>query len=185
MNESIPNKEGERFSVCTAEEKDAEALVNIVHTTWLTTYPNEEFGITVDDIEDRFIERRSEEGIEKTRKRLREQSDSTKTFVVKDGDTVIAMSVVSKDANENKLIAIYVLSEYQGRGVGDMLWKEMDTFFDTNKDVVVNVATYNTKAIAFYTRHGFKDSGKRITDDRFAMKSGAVIPEMEMRIKRK
>jgi hypothetical protein len=46
---------------------------------------------------------------------------------------------------------------------------------------VVEVATYNTNAIKFYERLGFVDTGKRISDPKLMMKSGAIIPVMEMR----
>ncbi|HCC04876.1 TPA: hypothetical protein DEP58_01045 [Patescibacteria group bacterium] len=184
MNESIPSKENLSLRVCVGEENDAEAIVDVLYKTWLATYPNEDAGITVDDVEDRFIERRSEAGIEKTRKRLREQSDDQKTFVVKDGEKVIGVSVVSKDETRNRLIAIYVLPEYQGKGVGKMLWNELQEFFDDDKDIFVELVEYNTSAIAFYTGLGFQDTGRRFSDESKRMKSGAVLQEMEMRIPR-
>jgi ribosomal protein S18 acetylase RimI-like enzyme len=45
----------------------------------------------------------------------------------------------------------------------------------------VEVATYNANAIRFYEGLGFVDTGKRMSDPKFTMKSGAIIPEMEMR----
>jgi ribosomal protein S18 acetylase RimI-like enzyme len=182
MNESVSNKETIPLEVHIAQEKDVEGVVDVLYRTWLATYPNEDAGITVDDIEDRFIVRRSEEGLEKSRKRIREQSSNERTFVVKDGEKVIGVSVVSKDEMVNRLIAIYVLPEYQGRGVGYMLWNSVLQFFDTEKDIVVEVVTYNANAIAFYTHLGFQDTGRRFSNEIFRMKSGSVLPEMEMRI---
>lgn len=185
MNETIPSKENLNLRVCVGAESDAEAIVDVLYKTWLTTYPNEEAGITVDDIEDRFKERKSEAGIEKSRKRLREQSDNQKTFVVKDGEKVIGVSVVSKDETRNRLIAIYVLPEYQGKGVGKMLWDGIQEFFDDDKDIFVELAEYNTNAMAFYAGLGFQDTGRRFSEESKRMKSGAMIQEMEMRIPRK
>lgn len=184
MNESIPSKENLSLRVCVGEENDAEAVVDVFYKTWLASHSNEEAGITFDDIEDRFKERRSEAGIEKSRKRLREQSDNQKTFVVKDGEKVIGVSVVSKDETRNRLITIFVLPEYQGKGVGKMLWNELQEFFDDDKDIFVELAEYNASAIAFYTKLGFQDTGRRFSEESKRMKSGAIIQEMEMRIPR-
>ena len=57
-------------------------------------------------------------------------------------------------------------------------------FFDRDKDITVEVATFNKGAIAFYERLGFIDTGRRFAKERFKMPvSGALIPEMEMAIK--
>jgi hypothetical protein len=37
------------------------------------------------------------------------------------------------------------------------------------------------KAIKFYAGLGFVDTGRRMSNPKFKMQSGAVIPEMEMR----
>jgi len=42
------------------------------------------------------------------------------------------------------------------------------------------VATYNTGAIEFYKRCGFRDTGKRWEEKKFRLRSGAAIPAMEM-----
>ncbi len=185
MNEILSSKEKKDFQVCVAEEGDAEELLDVLYKTWLLTYPNEDVGITVDDIEDRFRGRLTEEGVEKRRKQLREQSDTVKTFVVRNDERIVALSVVSKNEENNRLIAIYVLPEYQGKGIGKILWNQALKFFDKTKDISVEVATYNTKAIAFYKQIGFQDTGKRFSKEGTRMKSGAVIPEMEMKISRK
>jgi hypothetical protein len=47
----------------------------------------------------------------------------------------------------------------------------------------VEVATYNSNAIAFYKKLGFIETGRRFTNEKTRMKSGSIIPEMEMVIK--
>ena len=86
-------------------------------------------------------------------------------------------------SDKNQLQAIYVVPEYQRKGVGKLLWKEAQKYFDEGKDIVVEVATYNSNAIAFYKKLGFVDTGKRFSDEKFKMKSGNLIPEMEMELK--
>jgi ribosomal protein S18 acetylase RimI-like enzyme len=101
-------------------------------------------------------------------------------FFAKDGDTVVGLCRVVRSETENRLQAIYVLPEYQGRGIGTLLWNEAQKYLDKDKDIVVAVAEYNQNAIDFYTRLGFEDTGKRWKDEKFTMKSGVQIPEMEM-----
>lgn len=91
--------------------------------------------------------------------------------------------MVVESENENRLQTIYVLPEYQGKGIGKMLWKQAQEFFNKNKNIYVSVVTYNDKAISFYKKLGFIDNGKTWSDEKFRMKSGSILPEMEMEIK--
>lgn len=84
---------------------------------------------------------------------------------------------------ENIIITIYLLPEYFGKGIGTKLWKQAQKVFDPNKDIYVEVVTYNKRAIEFYKKLGFVDTGKRLVDERFKMKSGSIFPEMEMMIR--
>ncbi|MBI2610790.1 GNAT family N-acetyltransferase [Candidatus Kaiserbacteria bacterium] len=74
----------------------------------------------------------------------------------------------------------YVLPEYQNRGVGKFFWAAALKFLDLSKDTIVNVATFNENAIAFYAKLGFVDTGKCFTDERYRFRSDANIPQMEM-----
>ena len=77
-----------------------------------------------------------------------------------------------------------MLPAYQGQGVGSALLADFILWAGEGSDVTVHVATYNAQAIAFYERKGFVDTGKRFAEERFRMKSGNLIPEMEMVLKK-
>jgi len=65
-----------------------------------------------------------------------------------------------------------------------MFWTKIQEFFAKDKKTIVQVADYNDKAIAFYQKLGFVDTGKRFTNEKHKMPiSGNCIPEMEMEIK--
>jgi ribosomal protein S18 acetylase RimI-like enzyme len=165
--------------IVKAEIEDAEGIQEVQYKTWLATYPNEELGITIEDIEDRFKDRL----LGKLKKRREEilHPISGVMFVAKENNKVVGFCKTGEIENKNELQAIYVLTEYQGRGIGKMLWDEAKNYLDINRDTVVHVATYNENAIYFYQRLGFKDTGKRWSDEKFKMKrSGTAIPEMEM-----
>lgn len=168
-------------SVVPACPDDVEDIEEVFYKTWLATYPNEEFGITVDDIEDRFKDRQAPKGLAERKARIADPRSGSMLLVAKDAGRVVGVCYVVVHADKNQLQSLYVLPEYQGKGVGRALWHEAQKYLDSAKDTIVQVAIYNTNAIAFYERFGFVDTGKRFSDEMFKMKSGAVIPELEMR----
>lgn len=55
IKQQVKNQsEQSRVTITTAKPEDARGIVEVLYKTWLDTYPNEEAGITVDDIEDKF-----------------------------------------------------------------------------------------------------------------------------------
>lgn len=182
--EKIPNSsEKVPIKISGAVPEDSEGINTVLYEAWLATYPNEEIGITVDDVEESYKDRLSPERIEKGKERLRNIPENERRLVAKIDGKVVGVSRVIKEEEYNKLQTLYVLPEYQGKGVGTALWEEGKKFFDPEKDTLLEVATYNENAINFYKRLGFEDTGKRITDERFRMKSGNIVPELEMRLK--
>jgi ribosomal protein S18 acetylase RimI-like enzyme len=172
-----------KIEIAPADPKDVRGMAEVYRTTWLATYPNKEAGITVDDIEDVFKDSFTEEALAKRAERIRHPKEGYVFLVAKDGDKVIGVCSVIKHPDKNQLASIYVLPEYQGRGVGSLFWAEAQKHFDADKDTIVQVVTYNANAIGFYKKLGFQETGKKIMDERFRMKSGAITPETELVIK--
>jgi ribosomal protein S18 acetylase RimI-like enzyme len=172
----------EKIKITFATPQDAKGVQEVFYRTWLATYPNEEFGITVDDIEDRYKNSFTDEGLKKRVEKIVNPSKGEKLFLAKDGEKIIGLCII-KCLDKNQLQAIYILPEHQGKGIGHLFWNKVKKSFAPNKDIVVEVATYNIKAINFYKKLGFEDTGRRFFDERHRMKSGAVIPEMEMLMK--
>jgi GNAT superfamily N-acetyltransferase len=148
------------IQIVDADPLDAEGITTVYYKTWLATYPNKEIGITREDIE-----------------------ESYKDSFTEESDRVVGVARMIRNENNNQLQTIYVLPEFQGKGIGKMLWAEAKSFCDPAKDIIVQVATYNQNAIEFYKKLGFVDTGKRWSDDKWKMKSGATIPEMELVLK--
>ncbi|HLD70586.1 MAG TPA: GNAT family N-acetyltransferase [Negativicutes bacterium] len=165
-----------------AKPEDAEQINEVFYQTWLATYPNKEIGITKEDVEDRFNDRKSKEKIEKRRDEILNDKNAT-LLVARQGDNIIGVCRMERLEAKNRLRAVYVLPEFQGMGMGKLLWQEAQKCTNPAKDTFVEVATYNTKAINFYKHLGFKDTGRRFEDERFRMKGGTAIPEMEMVIR--
>lgn len=176
-------EDGKEVKIALATPEDVRGVQEVFYKTWLATYPNEELGITVDDIEKRFKGTLTEEALAKRAARITNPPEGETLFLAKEGEKVVGLCRAVKSEESNRLQAIYVLPGYQGRGVGKLLWEEAQKIFDPSKDTVVAVATYNIGAIDFYKKLGFRDTGRRLEDEKFKMKSGATIPEMEMEIK--
>lgn len=170
-----------QVSIAPETPDDVRGMQEVFYRAWLATYPNAEQGITVDDIEDRYKDRYSEEKLAKRREQASNPPAGETTLIAREDDKVVGVCRVMKQADRNQLYSIYVLPEYYGHGIGTAMWKAAQQYLDPAKHTIVEVATYNANAIKFYEGLGFVDTGKRMKDPKFTMKSGAIIPEMEMR----
>lgn len=170
-------------NIRAARVEDVEGIQQVFYKTWLSTYPNEECGITTEDVHDRFKDVMSPERLEKRRKNIENKASNKQLFVALVDDQIVGVCRVSKEDLHNKLDALYVIPEFQGQGIGAALWNEAHTYLGTLKDILVAVATYNTRAIEFYERRGFVDTNRRFVEERLQMKSGSNIPQMEMVLK--
>ena len=162
---------------------DIRDIQGVFYTVWLATYPNDEHGITVDDLKYRYRDMFTPETLEKRRKMIREKTNNELFLVAKNLDKVVGVCYAEKDATRNELRAMYVLPQFQRKGIGALFWKEAQNFFNHSKDIAVNVVVYNSNAINFYKGLGFIDTGKRFTEERFRMRNGSIMPEMEMVIR--
>jgi ribosomal protein S18 acetylase RimI-like enzyme len=169
------------ITIARAAPDDVVGMQNVAYHGWMATYPNAEHRITVDDIEDRFKDRHDEENISRGRGWMANPPDGQTTLIAKEGGRIVGFCRATRHPDRNQIHAIYVLPEYHGRGIGTAMWQAAQQYLDSSRHSIVEVATYNAKAIRFYRGLGFKDTGKRISDPKLKMKSGAVIPQMEMR----
>jgi ribosomal protein S18 acetylase RimI-like enzyme len=167
-----------------AVPNDTEAIVEIFYRGWLYAYPNEKVGVTVDDIEHRFKDRFAEDRLSKRRQFYSvNPRGGCVALVALINSEIVGVCRIAQEEKKNQIYAIYVLPDYQGRGVGKALWMESLKYFDMSKDTYVELADYNDQARKFYERLGFVDTGRRWTDEKFVFESGSSIPEMEMIIR--
>lgn len=160
---------------------DIAEIQEIFYKTWLATYPNKKIGITKKDIREKFKNRLSEKAIAKRTKEVQNKSGNLLFLIAKENKKITGVCILRKDKKANHLGAIYVLPDCQRQGTGMTFWKKARKFFDKDKKIVVQVADYNKKAIKFYKKLGFQDTGKRFINGKHRMPiSGICIPEMEM-----
>lgn len=167
--------------VVLAQPKDMKSIRSVQKTTWLQTYPNEKEGITRKDIEKRFCSDDTQEG----KKQLEERAawffkPNAHTWVGKDGDVVVGYCLAVKDVDIHRIQALYVLPEYQGKGIGTACIHNAIQWLGLDKAIVIHVASYNENAIRFYKTIGFIETGKDLKDDYITLSSGAVIHEIEL-----
>lgn len=173
-------KDVNNYKIRKITQDDYLGLHNVYFLTWLDTYPNKEFNITVDDIKYKYEQRLLPDKIAEYKKKILEKGENETNLLAEYQKTIIALCNVSNNVDFNELKSIYVLPKYQGIGVGSLLWREINKTIDSNKDTFVNVVSYNKKAISFYKKLGFKVVGDIFFDERFKMKNGAVFPELRM-----
>ncbi|MCK9378872.1 MAG: GNAT family N-acetyltransferase [Candidatus Moranbacteria bacterium] len=164
-------------------KEDIKGIQQVFYKTWLATYPNEEVGVTREDIKERFKYSLSENALSKRANEILDKSLDQLFIVAKDEAFVVGVCKVKKNKNYNELEAIYVLPDYQGKGIGKILWNSAKGFFGNKQNIIVSVATYNQQAINFYQKIGFVDTGKRFAKEKYRMPlSKTLVPEMEMMI---
>lgn len=168
------------FNIRRATPDDVFGMHEVFLAGWLTTYPNEEYGITANDINYKFEQALLPEKLAARKLRLAEPKEDELILVSESVGKIIGVCVGVKNTDYNQLQAVYILPEFQGKGLGRLMFNEVSKIFDKNKKTIVHVASYNDKAIGFYQKLGFVSTGKITMDDKYKLRNGSVIPELEM-----
>ena len=143
-------------SICIKPAETDEELCGrgYVHcTSWQEAYR----GIVCDSYLDSMT-------VEATTARARQFPENT--IIAKDQERVVGFAVYGPSRDEDltdagEVIAIYVLSEYYGRGIGYRLMNEAFSMLKEYDTVFVWVLEKNERAIRFYKRYGFEFDGRR------------------------
>jgi ribosomal protein S18 acetylase RimI-like enzyme len=165
---------------------DTEAISELLSITWLDTYPNSDLNISKRDIRLRVEGKQGErvaQNIERWRGFIKAIGPYNTIYVARlENKLVGVVSAGSHSDHDNKarIGALYVLPEVQGRAVGSLLMKKALNWLGSHDDIYVVVASYNQKAIQFYNRFGFTETGTLIEDLPAIARGDKPIPEMEM-----
>jgi ribosomal protein S18 acetylase RimI-like enzyme len=173
-------KEMKNIGIREARPDDADPMREVQRHTWIATYPNETYGITKEDIEARF---REDPETARERRARRRQSMCTAPFhswVALEETGMIGFCLVKQDDQENLVQALYVLPSFQSQGVGKRLLQTALDWLGSEKEAVLNVASYNEKAIAFYRAFGFVSTGPVVSEEALQLPSGVRLPEIRM-----
>ena len=180
MSEKIEYKDiiENNMKVSDALPEDAESLLQINKETWLATYPNEELNITREDIEAKFKDMNSR--LERWKNNLERQSPTSHFWKAEDSGRNIGYAAAKKESGKHELTSIYILPQYQGRGVGYQLASKVLDWLGDEEDIFINVAAYNSHAIEFYRKLGFVESSETETSLVAQLPNGKVLPEITM-----
>lgn len=142
------------FEVPTA--KDCEEIANLKLTVWKSTYIHIY-------LKERFENFNIEEQTEKFKKYI---SDSNGFFIIakdKDKNKIVGYCYAGHfDKNFQKgtpeIILLYVLEEYQHKGIGREFFERCKQFFKSNKynSFIISCNKYNYPAQVFYEKMGGK-----------------------------
>jgi len=163
--------------IITNPVKGDEKQIVLVHKeTWLSTYPNEKYGISREDILLKDFD--SDEKLNNWKKIIKNNGkNDVYLCVAKNKDKIIGFCQVSKGKKHNELKTIYILPEYQKMGVGKKLIEKGLEWLGKNKDIIVEVVEYNEKAIKFYEKYSFVKTGV-VSDCKFP--NGKTMPEIQL-----
>jgi RimJ/RimL family protein N-acetyltransferase len=171
----------EKIEILNARPGDESEIILLLKETWLKTYPNKKYNITREDILKKDWE--SKERLRKWQKIIRENGkNGTFNFVAKEENKVVGFCqfVIEKEFNDLRII--YVLPEYQGKGIGKMLASKAMNLLDQSKDTIVEVVEYNKNAIEFYKKLGFVKFEK---GEDHEVSIGKMMPTIKMKLKNK
>jgi len=176
MYGKVTEKEPE-INIEAATVEDAAAIAHIQKEGWLATYPNEEHGITEEDILSKDFE--SEERIQRRIERLKAEGETTQTWIARQSGRVIGYSSAVRGDEINKVVSVYLLPECQGKGLGSRLLRQALEWLGDEKDISLGVVPYNKTAIQFYEKFGFRLGGP-VPHDVPTFATGKDMPEIEM-----
>ena len=145
------------YTIEQPKVSDALQLAKLHNQSWIETYPNEEFGISQEYIEDRVSHRLSAEGIKYRETAIKSSSEHSTYFlrIARDERGSIVGFVDGNLKDDGYwLDGLYTLKSTYGTGLGTLLW-EAYLPWTHNKDITLTVAAYNQRAIAFYKKLGF------------------------------
>lgn len=143
------------FAIRLATGADAEVMRAVSIQSWLDTYTNPGLGIDEDAL--MAMLNPTPERLERYRAALERGNSAERAawVAVGDGRVVGLCTPYTDNDGRQRLGALYVEKAWWGRGVGRALLDEALAWRDPSRAFLLEVATYNERAIRFYERAGF------------------------------
>nr|MCH9780047.1 hypothetical protein [Alphaproteobacteria bacterium] len=123
------NKADRVWKIRRAKTKDVEAICKLREEVWLDTYPNEQYGVTVEDL------KRVYRFSAPDRQKVFQQIVIQKPVVVVEHTTLRAstdatpsmLAYAAVDRPTNEITMIYVRRAWQGHGIGSACMQEQSS----------------------------------------------------------
>lgn len=149
------------FSTGPPGAGDAATLGPVHLQSWLETYVNPNVGVTEDWIKTHRGFVATAAGTEYRANLIAAQEAEPQRELYRtarrDGRLVGFLHAQRGDDGV-ALHGLYLLNEAKGTGLADALMRELDAWA-AGDPVTLDVASYNQRAVRFYTRHGFTPTG--------------------------
>lgn len=161
--------------------EDMFGIREVQKITWIQTYANEKLGITKEDVALRFADDNSEEAKAKLEDRKVKYygNPNLKNWVAKIGDKIVAFCTAARYEDHNRIHAIYVLPDFQKQSIGFTLMSKALDWLGAEKDIFIDVVSYNQKAIDFYRKFGFIETG-RVLENKITFGANKVATEIDV-----
>jgi len=178
-NENIFEAKSSKIELLRGAVDDAEGIQTLVSEASRGMYRL--CGWTEKEIDDHFSPEIIKGGADKIREAITNFTEANILFVAKDsGGKIIGCCFAEKQEDMNKIEAVYILPDFQGSGLSKRLFDEAFKLLDPNKDTFLDVFSLNSKAINFYKKLGFSETGNRHFDKKYAGSTGSVLEITEM-----
>lgn len=157
---------------------DSKQINGLIKAAWYATYPDKQVGITKEDIDLMYAE--SEESqIKALEYRSGDPKDNDISMVAKTDRQVVGYIRFKIQPESVEFLSLYVHPEHLGKGIGTTMWNTALTLLPKTLPINVEVASY-TKAIDFYRKIGFVETGERYLYSEPMKSSGALMPLVKM-----
>jgi len=142
----------------TASLADVTDIRKMHAKSWVDTYPNEEAGVTREWLLDHTAQWLTPEGLEGSQEHFRAIFGNPDHFyrVASDGKSILGMAHASVIDGSQHLEAMYTDKSQHGTGLAQKMMDSVFEWLDLSKPIVLEVASYNKRAIAFYRKYGFE-----------------------------
>jgi ribosomal protein S18 acetylase RimI-like enzyme len=126
---------------------------------WRSTYPSDANGVSQEWVDQETASWLTPEKLQESETFLGAVLANADNFheVAYDNDEVIGFIHGSRVDGNQRLEGLYVDPRYHGQGTARRLTDDLFAWFDPSKNVVLEVASYNDRAKAFYRKYGFED----------------------------
>lgn len=165
------------YEIRNASLEDIPGIMRVQKEAWLAVYPNPSLGVTLEAVLKKDFD--SVERANRWRTIIEELGTSKRLLVAKDDRGEVAgFCTLSKEGERNELMAIYILPDLQGMGIGGKLMKEALNWLGDEKDAFLHVVAYNAQAIGFYKKFGFQVTKAPV--DPYQLPDGVEMPLVEL-----
>ena len=150
-----------RWKIRETKESDAQAIFSLLFIGWLDTYVNDDVGVTSDFIISKRLKMLRYPFYEKEVRfdGLGNTKDNIHLVAVDKRGIIIGLIHANRDNESQHLQGLYIYKEFHGTGLAQDLMARFEQWEDKSLDTKLGVVEYNKRAINFYEKYGFKDSG--------------------------